>query len=67
MQSKKVIKEENIPTREEADKVAAKFRAQNPVKLSWLEQADGKFTVEAEFDGTAVSESNMDGRTLILE
>lgn len=63
----KIVREENIPTKAEADKLLEIFRGQNPIKLSWIEQADGKFTVEAEFGGIAVAESNLDGRSLILE
>jgi hypothetical protein len=63
----KRIIEENIPSKEELDKLMEFYRAKNPTQLGWLQQADGKYRLEAVLTDATVGESAPDNRTLILE
>ena len=61
-----VIIEENIP-QTELDAVIQKYKVQNPKKLSYEKQADGRYRLEVTLNKLIEAELTSEDRLLILE
>ena len=67
MQAKQVKIIENIATKDQLDLLVGLWQAENPIKLGWRQQPDGRYCLEVEMNEVAVGESAVESRQLILE